>query len=166
MESDFQRLNTKWTRFGIPCGQNVLNLCNKKFCLPTLKSLVVPSIKQGLPVNQHPENWRFSLHNLIRKSPNSRLGLRFHCTFYCSLFWQHSGILIVPMDQALTLFMVWLKSLSQSLSFSPQMVLAQESNLAAPSPFLITLRTRENQNKINWQCKELKVIEFLIFSFS
>lgn len=91
VKSDFQRLNAKWTRFDIPCGQEILNLCNKKFCLPTLKSFeercfIVRFIKQGLPADQPPENWRFSLHNLIRKSPNSRLGLNFHHTFHCSLF--------------------------------------------------------------------------------
>lgn len=78
-------------------------------------------------------------------------------------FWQHSDILMVSTDQALTLFMVWLKSFSLSLPFSPQMVLAQESNLASPSPFLITLRTRGNWSKLNWQSKEPQIVEFFFF---
>lgn len=77
------------------------------------------------------------------------------------LFWQLSGILLVSMDQALMFFMVLLKEfLPISIFFSTNGA-CTGSNLAASSPFLITLRTRENQNKINWQSKKCQVIKFL-----
>lgn len=83
----------------------------------------------------------------------------------CICFWQHSSRLMGSMDQPLMFFMAQLERFAWSLSFSPQVVLAQESNLTATSPFLLILRTTAIQSKIMWQSKALQVIELGFFFF-
>lgn len=113
----------------------------------------------------------YSMHqHKTTTSQNCRvavLGLSFTISLPCSVclyYWQHSGRLMSSMDQPLMFFIVWLESFAWSVSFSPQVVLAQESNLTATSSFFITLKTTEDQSKAMWHCEALQVIElFFIF---